>query len=112
MHLLSASHDEVLLFLVEIEEFLDESFGKSTDVFGWDEGSTYADHSKTDYIQKKISNCRYMNLKNQRTDEDNLSAAWIVISAARTSGKFMGFTRRKFVTGRHCLRRCGLGDLG
>ena len=35
MHLLSASHDEVLVVLVEIEEFLNESFGKSTNVFGW-----------------------------------------------------------------------------
>lgn len=72
MYLLSASHDEVLVALVEIEEFLNES---------------YSDHSKTD-------------------DEDDLSAAWIVIKVERSNGKFMGSRRRNFVRvhGTHFLR--------
>lgn len=54
-----------------------------------------------------------MDLKNQRTDEDDLSAAWIVINTERTNGKFM-ILRGTFITvqGRHFLRLCDLGDLG
>jgi hypothetical protein len=52
-----------------------------------------------------------MDLKNQRTDEDDLSAAWIVINAERASGKFRGSRRRKFVTvqGRHFFVFATLG---
>lgn len=54
-----------------------------------------------------------MDLKNQRTDEDDLSAAWIVVNTERTNGKFM-ILRGTFITvqGRHFLRLCDLGDFG